>query len=77
MGCLLFVVKVGVEDVELVALHNLWRRVVEVVVGLVVLVPLKTRVDAIEISREEFFLNINIIYIFTLFFTTTMHIKML
>ncbi|KFW81253.1 Putative uncharacterized protein encoded by CACTIN-AS1, partial [Manacus vitellinus] len=40
--------EVGVEDVELVALHDLGGRVVEVVVGLVVLVPLEARVDAVE-----------------------------
>ncbi|KFR06078.1 Putative uncharacterized protein encoded by CACTIN-AS1, partial [Nipponia nippon] len=40
--------EVGVEDVELVALHDLGRGVVEVVVGLVVLVPLKARVHPVE-----------------------------
>uniref|UniRef100_A0ABI8ASY4 Uncharacterized protein n=1 Tax=Felis catus TaxID=9685 RepID=A0ABI8ASY4_FELCA len=40
--------EVGVEDVELVALHDLGRRVVEVVVRLVVLVPLEARVHAVE-----------------------------
>uniref|UniRef100_A0A8C3HVR3 Uncharacterized protein n=1 Tax=Chrysemys picta bellii TaxID=8478 RepID=A0A8C3HVR3_CHRPI len=40
--------QVGVEDVELVALDDLGRRVVEVVVRLVVLVPLEARVDAVE-----------------------------
>lgn len=43
--------QVGVEDVELVALHDLGRRVVEVVVGLVVLVPLEARVDPVEEAR--------------------------
>uniref|UniRef100_A0A672UIP1 Uncharacterized protein n=1 Tax=Strigops habroptila TaxID=2489341 RepID=A0A672UIP1_STRHB len=40
--------QVGVEDVELVALHDLGRRVVKVVVGLVVLVPLEARVHPVE-----------------------------
>ncbi|KFR13739.1 Putative uncharacterized protein encoded by CACTIN-AS1, partial [Opisthocomus hoazin] len=40
--------EVGVEDVELVALHDLGGRVVEVVVGLVVLVPLEARVHPVE-----------------------------
>ncbi|KFW12031.1 Putative uncharacterized protein encoded by CACTIN-AS1, partial [Fulmarus glacialis] len=40
--------EVRVEDVELVALHNLGGGVVEVVVGLVVLVPLEARVHAVE-----------------------------
>lgn len=43
--------QVRVEDVEFVALHNLGRRVVEVVVRLVVLVPLESRVHAIEEAR--------------------------
>uniref|UniRef100_A0A9L0RK64 Uncharacterized protein n=1 Tax=Equus caballus TaxID=9796 RepID=A0A9L0RK64_HORSE len=43
--------EVGVEDVELVALHDLGRRVVEVVVRLVVLVPLEARVHAVEEAR--------------------------
>ncbi|KFP78838.1 Putative uncharacterized protein encoded by CACTIN-AS1, partial [Acanthisitta chloris] len=43
--------EVGVEDVELVALHDLRGRVVEVVVGLVVLVPLEARVHAVEETR--------------------------
>jgi len=43
--------QVRVEDVELVALHDLGRRVVEVVMGLVVLVPLEARVHAVEEAR--------------------------
>ena len=43
--------QIGVEDVELVALHNLGRRVVEVVVGLVVFVPFESSVNAIEVAR--------------------------
>ncbi|KFP30785.1 Putative uncharacterized protein encoded by CACTIN-AS1, partial [Colius striatus] len=43
--------EVGVEDVELVALDDLGRGVVEVVVGLVVLVPLEARVHAVEEAR--------------------------
>mmetsp|Transcript_10837 Transcript_10837/g.23617 ORF Transcript_10837/g.23617 Transcript_10837/m.23617 type:complete len:329 (-) Transcript_10837:1078-2064(-) len=41
--------EVGVEDIELVPLHHLGRRVVVVEVGLVVLVPLVPRVDAVEV----------------------------
>ncbi len=47
------VYEVGIEDVELVSLHNLRRRVVEVVVGLVVLVPLEPSVNTIEIPGKN------------------------
>ncbi|KFO53564.1 Putative uncharacterized protein encoded by CACTIN-AS1, partial [Corvus brachyrhynchos] len=40
--------EVRVEDVELVALHDLGGGVVEVIVGLVVLVPLEARVHTVE-----------------------------
>uniref|UniRef100_A0A8C6FZ28 Uncharacterized protein n=1 Tax=Moschus moschiferus TaxID=68415 RepID=A0A8C6FZ28_MOSMO len=43
--------EIGVEDVELVALHDLGWRIVEVVVRLVVLVPLEARVHAVEEAR--------------------------
>lgn len=46
-----FVDQVGVEDVELVALDDLGRRVVEVVMGLIVFVPLEARVDPVEEAR--------------------------
>ena len=49
-GRLALVDQVGVEDVELVALHDLGRGVVEVVVGLVVLVPLEARVHSVEVA---------------------------
>jgi len=42
--------QIGVKDVELVTLHNLGWRVVEVVVGLVVFVPFKSSMDAIEVA---------------------------
>lgn len=42
--------EVGVEDVELVALHDLGWRVVVVVMGLVVLVPFIAHLDAIEVE---------------------------
>ena len=48
------VYEVREEDVELVSLHNLGRRVVEVVVGLVVLVPLEAGVNTIEIPRTMY-----------------------
>lgn len=47
----IFVDKIRVEDVELVALYNLRRRIVHVVVGLIVFVPLEAGVHAIEITR--------------------------
>ena len=43
--------EVRIEDVKLVALHNLWRGIVDVVVGLVVLVPLEAGVNAVEVAR--------------------------
>ena len=45
------VYQVRVENVELVSLHNLGWRVVEVVVSLVVFVPLEPGVNSVEISR--------------------------
>lgn len=41
-------IKVGVEDVELVALHNLGWQFVEIVLGLVVLFPLEACVNTVE-----------------------------
>ena len=42
--------------------------------GLVVLVPLKTRVDAIEISREEFFFKYQYyLHIYTIFYNYNAH----
>ena len=43
--------QVRIEDVELVSLHNFGRRIVKVVVGLIVFVPLKPSVNSVEISR--------------------------
>lgn len=43
--------EVGVEYGELVSLDDLGRRVVEVVVGLVVLVPVPARLHAVQIAR--------------------------
>lgn len=43
--------EVGVEDVELVALDDLRRRVVQVVVRLVVLVPLEPQLHTVEVVR--------------------------
>ncbi len=43
--------QVGIEDVEFVPLHHLRRRVVEVVVSLIVLVPHETCVHTVEESR--------------------------
>ena len=44
--------EVGVEDVELVALHDLRWRVVEVVVSLVILVPLEPSVHSVKVPEE-------------------------
>lgn len=49
-GRLCLVDEVWVENVELVALHDLWWRVVVVVVRLVVLVPLVAHLHTIEIA---------------------------
>lgn len=46
-----FVNQVRVEDIKLVTLHNLGRGVVKIVVGLVILVPLKSGVHSIEETR--------------------------
>lgn len=43
--------KVRIEDVELVSLHNLRRRVIMIIVGLIVLVPLVSGVNTVEIFR--------------------------
>lgn len=51
LRCFGLVDEVWVEDVELVALDDLGRGVVHVVVGLVVFVPLEAGVDAVEVSR--------------------------
>ena len=40
-----------VENVNLVALHNLWGRVVVVIVRRIVLVPLVSSLDAVEVPR--------------------------
>ena len=52
LGRLALVDEVGVEDIELVPLHDLWWRVVHVVMGLVVLVPLEASVHSADTSRE-------------------------
>lgn len=41
--------KVRVEDVKLVTLHDLWRWIIMIIVGLIVLVPLISSVDTVEI----------------------------
>ena len=40
--------KIGVENVKLVTLHNLWWRVVRIIVNLVILVPFKALTDYVE-----------------------------
>ena len=49
LGCGTFFNQIRVEYVELVTLDNLGRGIVHVVMGLVVLVPLETSVDPIEV----------------------------
>jgi len=50
-GWLRLVDQVRIKYIELVTLHDLRRRVVEVVVCLVILVPLEAGVDAVEKAR--------------------------
>jgi hypothetical protein len=49
--CLCLIHKIWVEDIEFVALHNLWRWIVMVIMSLIVLVPLISCVDSVEILR--------------------------
>uniref|UniRef100_A0A7C8YLB4 Uncharacterized protein n=1 Tax=Opuntia streptacantha TaxID=393608 RepID=A0A7C8YLB4_OPUST len=46
-----FVNKIRIENIELIALNNLGRRIIMVIMCLVVLVPLITGVNSIEILR--------------------------
>lgn len=46
-----FIDKVGIEDVEFVALDNLGRRVIVIVVSLVVFIPLVAHLTPVEIPR--------------------------
>lgn len=50
-GCFGHIDKIGIENVELVALDNLGRWIVQIVVSLVILVPYETRVHSIEETR--------------------------
>ena len=50
-GSLDLVYQIRVEDVELVPLNDLWRRVVVIIVRLVILVPLVPRVNSVEVLR--------------------------
>lgn len=43
--------EVGIEDIELIALDHLGRRIVIIIVRLVVLVPVKAHLDTVEVSR--------------------------
>lgn len=43
--------KVWIEDVKLVTLHDLWRWIIMIIVSLVVLVPLISSVNTVEIFR--------------------------
>lgn len=48
-GRLRFIHKIRVEDVELVTLNDLRRRIIVIVVGLIVLVPLVARMNPVEV----------------------------
>ena len=48
---LLFVNKVWVENIELVALHYFWGRIVMIIMCLVVFIPLISRVHAVKVLR--------------------------
>lgn len=43
--------KVRIEDIKLVTLHDLWRWIIMIIVSLVVLVPLISSVNTVEIFR--------------------------
>lgn len=49
-GCFGCVDKVRVEDVELVALNNLWRKIFVVIMSLVVLIPLIAHLNPVEVA---------------------------
>ena len=51
LRCGILVDQVRIENVELVALYDLRRRVIHIVVSLVVFVPFKSSVNAVEVSR--------------------------
>ena len=42
--------QIWIKDIELVTLHCLWWRIIVIIVCLVVLVPIITRLDTIEVS---------------------------
>lgn len=49
--CRILVDQIRIEDIKLVTLHDLRRRIVHVVMRLIVLVPFETGVHAVEITR--------------------------
>lgn len=48
-GRLNFINKIRVEDIKLVPLDNLWRRVIMVIMCLVILVPFITSMNTVEV----------------------------
>lgn len=50
-GCFCFIHQIRIKDIKLVALHNLGRRVVMIVMCLIIFVPLISGMDTIEIFR--------------------------
>jgi len=46
-----FINQVRIKNVELVALHHLWWRVIHIIMSGVVLVPFKSSVNTIEIPK--------------------------
>lgn len=51
LWCFALVDQVWIKDIELVALHNLRRRIVVVIMRLVVLIPLETSVNTVKEAR--------------------------
>lgn len=49
-GSFRFINEVGIEDVKLVSLDDLRRRIIVVVMGLIILVPFISHLDAVEVS---------------------------
>ena len=43
--------KVGIEDIEFIPLHSLWWRIIMIIVSLIVLIPIITSFNTIEVTR--------------------------
>ena len=53
-----FYLELSLKYIEFVSLHNLWGRVLRIVVGLIVLIPLVSGMDAIKESRLSGFISL-------------------